>query len=275
MQAAATALRLTASGVSQHLSRLESETGLALLDRSHRGGGRSVRLTSAGIALAERADGVAEALAEAAREIELLREGSSGVVRIGGFATALGQLLAPLLTQLAISAPALQPQIVEIFADEGVPMLQAGRLDLLIADRHTGVKHKGLVEHDLRHDPYRIITPAAWTAPATLKELLAGPWITFPPGEAAHHMLEELCSRHNTGTGMQHLCAESRTMLTLVAAGLGAAIVPELTLTQLPTPGISVYPTTEDIGSRTITLLSPARPSPSTQRLRALLLQNA
>ena len=94
MQAAAAALHLTPSGVSQHLSRLESETGLELLDRSHRGGGRSVRLTGAGVALAERADGVAAALAEAEREIALLRDGSAGVVRIGGFSSALSRLLA-------------------------------------------------------------------------------------------------------------------------------------------------------------------------------------
>src|SRR4051794_24961149 len=111
--AAAAALHLTASGVSQHLTRLESETRLALLDRTRRGGGRAVTLTTAGLALAERADDVARALADAQREADRLRDGAQGTVRVGGFSTALGRLVVPALLEIAVSDPALHVQVLE------------------------------------------------------------------------------------------------------------------------------------------------------------------
>ena len=46
--AAAERLGLTPSAVSQHLARLEAETGLALVDRSRLGGGRSLAGSAAG-----------------------------------------------------------------------------------------------------------------------------------------------------------------------------------------------------------------------------------
>ena len=74
---ASRALYLTPSAVSQHLTRLEAETGLSLVDRTRRGGGRSLALTAAGRALAEQGERVAEVLAEAERAArigEVLRE---------------------------------------------------------------------------------------------------------------------------------------------------------------------------------------------------------
>ena len=69
--AAATALRISASAVSQQLSKLERETGLTLLDRSTSG---RVRLTVAGLRLCERADAIAAELRTASRELSELTD---------------------------------------------------------------------------------------------------------------------------------------------------------------------------------------------------------
>src|SRR5919109_4667642 len=92
---ASRALYLTPSGVSQHLTRLEEETGLSLVDRTRRGGGRSLALTAAGRALADQGERVAEVLAEAERTAIALRGERSGPVRIGGVATGLCRLVRP------------------------------------------------------------------------------------------------------------------------------------------------------------------------------------
>src|SRR4051812_23023619 len=79
---AARALYLSPSAVSQHLTRLEAETGLSLVDRTRRGGGRALELTAAGRALADEGDRVAEALADAERAAMALRGERSGPVRV-------------------------------------------------------------------------------------------------------------------------------------------------------------------------------------------------
>jgi molybdate transport repressor ModE-like protein len=281
--AAAAALHLTASGVSQHLTRLESETRLALLDRSRRGGGRAVTLTTAGRALAEHADDVALALARAGREADRLREGAQGTVRVGGFATALAAFVVPALQEIAVSDPGLHVQVLEVPADTGVDLLRAGELDLLLAERYseatapTTGPHPGLVEDDLCRDAFRVVVPRVWAARETLADLLPGPWVTSPQRHGAHRILEQLSARHGVGVGHQHVCTESRTMIALVAAGLGATIVPDLTLGQVPGDGVRVFATAEDVGARVLTVVGPAQAhrSPASRRFHRLVREIA
>src|SRR5918995_3264334 len=75
---ASRALYLSPSAVSQHLTRLEAETGLSLVDRTRRGGGRSLALTAAGRALAEQGERVAEVLAGAQGAARAVRGERSG-----------------------------------------------------------------------------------------------------------------------------------------------------------------------------------------------------
>lgn len=265
VHAAATALHLTPSGVSQHLARLEAEARLPLLDRTQRGGGRAIRLTEAGLALARRADDVAIALAEAQREADRLREGTAGTVRIGGFATALGHLVVPTLRQLAITDAALQVQVIEVNAHDGVSLLRAGDLDLLIGERYIEATSPaadpfpGLVEDELYREPFRIVLPEVWPTPASVEDLLASPWVTSSSHRPTRRMLDKLCTQYAIEPGHRHLCTESQTMLALVAAGLGAAIIPDLTLAYLRTEGVVVYASAVEVGSRILTVTGPPR----------------
>lgn len=72
-------------------------------------------------------------------------------------------------------------------------------------------------------------------------------------------MLDRLLTQHGVTPGAQHVCTESQTMLALVAAGLGAAIVPDLTLAYLSTEGVTVYPASVDVGSRILTVTGSRR----------------
>lgn len=281
VRSAAAALHLTASGVSQHLTRLEAETRLTLLDRTRRGGGRTVALTTAGLALADRAEEVASALAGAQHEVDRMREGTEGTVRVGGFPTALGSFVVPALQELAVSDPALRVQVVEVDVDEGVQLLRAGELDLLLAERFAettapDTARPGLEEHDLRRDPFRIVVPRVWATPATLEELLTGPWVTTPR-HPVRHVLERLADGHGVATGYRHLCTEAGTVLALVAAGLGAAIVPELALSSRPTDGVDTWAPAVDLGARILTVIGPGsrHRSAATRRFHRLVREIA
>src|SRR2546430_10746504 len=93
--AAATVLHLTPSAVSQHIARLEAETGVTLLDRSRLGGRRSAGLTPAGRLLAAHAGRLAETLAAAERDLATLTRQGSGPGSVGALPTAIPHSVAP------------------------------------------------------------------------------------------------------------------------------------------------------------------------------------
>ena len=82
--AAATRLGYTPSSISQQLSTLERETGVALFEKN----GRGIRATDAGLLLAEHAATILRGVEEAERAVEDLREGRTGRVRVMSFTSA-------------------------------------------------------------------------------------------------------------------------------------------------------------------------------------------
>src|SRR5271169_2024476 len=126
--AAATALSYTQSAVSQQIAALESETGMALLERHPRG----VSLTAAGQTLVGHAENVLadlDAAETALAEIAGLR---GGRLRMASFPTA-GATLMP----LAIATFASRHPGVELTLAEDEPLqiasrLRSGELDLAL-----------------------------------------------------------------------------------------------------------------------------------------------
>src|ERR1700756_5101169 len=88
--AAAQSLNYAHQSISHHMARLESETGVKLMERA----GRGIRLTEAGRLLAERAEEILARLdaaeAELAAHVGLRQE----KVRLAAFGSALGTLAA-------------------------------------------------------------------------------------------------------------------------------------------------------------------------------------
>ena len=83
IHAAAANLGYTASAVSQHVSALQRETGLALMSRN----GRGVEPTAAGLALAAEIDGVLSRLGDVESFVADLREGRTGSLSVAYFAS--------------------------------------------------------------------------------------------------------------------------------------------------------------------------------------------
>jgi molybdate transport repressor ModE-like protein len=252
--AAARALHLTPSGVSQHITKLETEAGLALVDRDHRGGGRTIRFTPAGNALADYADSIAQALTAAERGIARLRDSPATPLRIGGFSVALSELAVPVTMRMATVDPTIEPRIYEVSASEGERMLAAGDLDLLLtelgAEDHSE-RPLNLVEIPVMRDPLEIIVPRTWPADLDLEALLARPWITTSFRLSTRRHLERLCREHSIELDAHDIGAGSApTLLALVANGVGATIIPTLALRQNPSPNVRISKAITDPSAR-------------------------
>jgi DNA-binding transcriptional LysR family regulator len=231
--AAASVLRLTPSAVSQHIVRLEAETGLTLLDRSRLGGRRAAGLTAAGRLLAGHAGRIAEVLADAERDLAALTGQVTGPVVVGAFPTAIWHLVAPAAANVQMRIPAVTVRVRQIEPEPGKAALRAGALDLLIdeadAEQPT-TQPPGLRATRLLEDPYRLAVPASWGPVADLEALLSRPWVDGPPGSAARRALDRIAAHHDVTLDRVHECLEFPAALAIVAAGLAVAVVPALAL---------------------------------------------
>jgi DNA-binding transcriptional LysR family regulator len=232
--AAAQALHLTPPAVSQQLLALERETGASLIDRS----GKQVALTAAGRLLAAHGERIATQLRQAERDLAELTGQAAGPVRIAAFQSVMTSLIAPALRSLAVAHPAIQPVVTERYGPAAAAGLRLGDLDIVLTEYDAASPRpaeRGLGLRPLVYDPYVLVIPPEWQlAPGGLRDLAGRPWVAGPPGTACDQALRRLATEAGIAIPAGDVCVEFPSVLALVAAGRGAAIIPRLALTQAP-----------------------------------------
>jgi DNA-binding transcriptional LysR family regulator len=147
--------------------------------------------------------------------------------------------------------------VVEVSEPAALTDLAAGRLDLAVLEVEGDAAQRnttGIVEKPLFRDEYRIVIPASWAGRED-HDILTGPWIAGPPGSAARAALDRLADFGGVASiAVQHQCLEFPAALALVVAGLGAALVPELALSQFDHAQAQVHRGALDAGARVLTL---------------------
>ncbi|MBV1852425.1 LysR family transcriptional regulator [Catellatospora tritici] len=240
VHAAASALHCTPSAVSQQLAKLEREAGTTLCHRD----GRGLRLSGAGRLLAEHAATVLAAADAAAAALDAYRGEVAGTLTIASFATACRGLLPPALALLAAEHPRLRPQLVECNPYEGLQALDQGRVDLAVIDDWREVRlvlPPGVSARSLGEDAADLIVPAghplAAAGPVPLEKAAAERWIASPEGTICHDWLIRILP----GLKPDFLVGEFESQFSLVAAGLGVALIPRLARIAA-VPGTAVVP---------------------------------
>ncbi|MDA5283380.1 LysR substrate-binding domain-containing protein [Streptomyces sp. Isolate_45] len=260
--AVAEALAFSPSAVSQQLGVLEREAGLPLLERT----GRRVRLTPAAQNLVRHAEVVLERLEQADAELAGARTGLAGALRIGAFPTATRAIVPAALADLARRHPGLEPMLSETDPAAVAHALRAGELDVALVHSYDFVpdpEEPGLTTRPLYREAMYLAAPAGgpdtWTdgasgpgpgpgtgpgaAPGQDEVLRAhrdAPWITATPGTLCHAMTVRACQAAGFGPRVRHWVDEFATVLALVAAGLGVAVVPQLGTPGTDVPGVSL-----------------------------------
>src|SRR3954451_11151172 len=102
--AAAKELQYAQPSVTHHLARLEAETGAQLMQRV----GRGIRLTPAGLLLADRAAEIIGRIEAAGAGLSAHVGLSSGRVRLAGYSSAIGSLVPRAVAALAGRHPGLE-----------------------------------------------------------------------------------------------------------------------------------------------------------------------
>lgn len=253
--AAADELGISPSAVSQQLTKLEDETGHALVVRTPKG---SV-LTPAGLAVAEAGEEIERALNVARARIE---GGAriAGVVRVGGFTSFVRTVLIPRLPEWRALYPQLQIRIVEDDLPALMRLLRQRQLDAVVVELDSTTAEQrslpaGLTEEPLLDEPWKLVVPAGALLTTGNIDLarLPLPWIGVEHSAANASVLGRL--RQSTGTQMEtvHQYQETLTALALVAAGEGIAILPTLALSGVAHDGVDVLDV-PGLGTRRIVL---------------------
>lgn len=271
---AAEILRVSPSAISQQLAALERDTGVALVDRSRRGGQRALELTAAGRRLAGYAAQLGLVLQEAEADMAAFAGAAAGPVTVAAFSTILSGYVGPALTRLARTHPGIRVRVIEFDEAQALPDLHAGAIDLVFVEDDAHRRRRppaGLSYEALLDDAFRLAVPADWPEVSDLADIADRPWVDGPPGSSVGQALTRL--RQTTGMAFPaaHSCSEFTAALAVVGAGLAGAFVPELALAVIsPQPGVRIV-TPPGIGARRLGVLFRRSRHEPTPAVRAVL----
>lgn len=229
--AAADALHLTPSAVSQQLAALEQQVGQTLLQPN----GRSVRLTPAAQAVLAHADAVFSELERMDATLAALAAGARGSVRIGSFATGIRGIVVPAVELLRERAPAVDVVVQDVEAPEVFHLLARDELDLAISIESEGAPRRDdprFARIELMRDILDVALPhshpLARNVDVPLLALAEERFVSPPRGSACDDAIRFGCAAAGFTPAVAHRSADWISVMALVGAGLGVACVPRL-----------------------------------------------
>ncbi|OKI02070.1 LysR family transcriptional regulator [Streptomyces sp. CB02923] len=227
--ATARALNLSPSAVSQQLRQLSRQVGADLLVRD----GRRLRLTEAGRVLLSHADALTAQWERVRADLSRHDSSPYRTLRVGGFATSMGPLLAPAAQALLREPRPVGALLTETDTDECFRQLLAGELDIAVLTPVPGSPP----QDDERFDQQPLLDefqdlavpsghPLAVRDHVELADAATEDWIS------AHHdqnrLARAVCTAAGFAPRMTHHAEEWHAVLAMVAHGLGVCLVPRL-----------------------------------------------
>ena len=241
LAAAAEALFMTPSAVSQQMAVLEREAGTELLERH----GRGVRLTDAGVQLVANTERILADLERAEADLAAGSRGVVGRVRVSAFPTAARALLVPALPGLQERYPNLHISMVDLEPEESLPALKNGDLDVVVAYEWgllPRLTDPGIQREQLFTEPVYLALPAghrlAGAGPVKLADLQYEEWIVGRDSTSMLDLVIAATRRQGYEPRTDFHSMDFQVILSAVGAGLGVALVPPLAL-------IGTYPNVE------------------------------
>lgn len=224
---AAARLGMAQPPLSQRIKALEKTLGTRLFDRTS----RSVTLTPAGEAFKGEARVLLELAEKAGQTVRRIGQGLAGRLTVGCVNPAMDAFLSAALAAFRIAAPDVALVLREMSTREQLPALASGRLDIGFV-RYAGHSIPGAVVTVISREPYIAALPVGHPLARTRRIALSsldGQAMVMPP-RAALPLLREAMTAALTQAGAVPVTVQEATSkfttLSLVAAGMGLALVP-------------------------------------------------
>jgi len=223
---AAAQLHLSQPALTAHIQQLESDMGVQLFVRNR----RSVELTAAGISLPKDAAAILQQIQDAALRVQRVARGEAGQLRIGFVASAATSLVPAIVLAFRRQYPEVVLDLLNVRSTEQIAQLKTGELDAGFL--RLPVADAGLEITPIHKEPFVLVVPAG-------HRMAEAP--EFHPRDARDESFIAYARRWAPGffdlwTGIfEHAGFTPRitqetgvmsTLLALVAAGAGIAVVP-------------------------------------------------
>ena len=232
IRAAADALSITPSAVSQQLRILEVEAGVVLLEPH----GRRLRLTDAGEMLVRHADTITAAIVTAESDLAAARDEIGGDLRVAAFPTAARAILPSVIADLVGAHPRLRVTLRDLETAEAMAAIRLDEVDLALVDQYddvTRIREPGVELVELPGDQLYVALPAAHPhagGAVRLDELALDPWIMDTEASNIYGAVVRGCRALGFEPNVRSHCRDYSVIIALVEAGLGVAILPGLAL---------------------------------------------
>ena len=254
---AALRLHLAQPPLTRQISALETELGFKLFDRTS----RTVTLTAQGRSFLPYARGVLEQVELAQVIAGKLAAGTAGQLALGYVSSiALSDLFSQSIQAFAQRFPDVQLTLVECASGSLGAQVADGRLDIGLSrllPQNDAVQALSLGEEPLVA-AVSSDSPLASQADISLAQLSAYPLILFPAdyGSGLNQSIEQLYRHHGVPLHAGPTGRQITSIIALVAAGQGVALVPACTRS-LMNKGVTYRPLVEADACARLLVLTP------------------
>ena len=248
---AADRLGYTQSAISQQIATLERLVGERLVERP--GGPRPISLTEAGVLLLRHAQSIVARLQAAHADLKALRAGEAGTLHVGTFQSAGARLLPEIMRRYKDRWPHVEIGLDELEDDEIAVAVERGEIDVGFVLLPVG--DAPLEATELLRDPHVLIvaagSPLASRRP-TLREIAAESLVGFRDSHAVAQIVAAFRAE-GVEPHWAYRSNDNPTIQGLVAAGVGVAVMPRLTV-DLADKRIAVVDLAGSVPSRVVAL---------------------
>ena len=281
---AAQQLHITQPPLSLAIQQLERRLGTALFERTR----RSVALTPAGAALVEPVRQLLQQAAALQRRSRDAAAGELGRVRLGFISTVGFGPLPMWLRAFREAQPGIAIELIEATSDVQLKAFERNEIDAgfmlhapgVTPDAQATSAALNLQRLSLGVEPLVLALPDTppWSATRRLRaaDVLAQPLVIFPRTATPSLYDAVLAFYHRQGVTPQiaQQATQMQTIVNLVSAGLGVALVPRA-VTQLQRPGVVYRELPGALAAAAprceTSLLWPLAPNPSAARFVAFV----
>lgn len=268
---ASKAIFVSQPALSLAVKELEDELGVELLYRL----GRGVRLTPAGAALVGPARQVLRDIETAGAEVASIAALEGGSLALGSLPTLAADPLAGLVGRFRAAHPGV---VVDLAAPDDtadlVTLLQHGQCELALLE--GGLLPDSLTTHDLAIQSLSVVLPPGTVRPSnrlSVEELERMPFIAAPKGTSSRRLLDEAFAAVSLTPLVVVVAAQRESILPLVLAGAGAALIPDSLARQAAGLGAVVAHPRPAITRRVVLAHRPGPLAPAARRFLELALE--
>ena len=220
---AAQTLGITQPAASRTLAEAEAMVGVPLFERHPKG----MFLTDAGEGLARRARNILDELNDAADEVDRLRLGRGGIVRIGAVTGAAVGYVVPAIRALKGKSPGAEVHVDVATSEELIGGLLALRHDMILGRVPLRTAPDGLSMQRARGERVQIVAsadhPAAGQDKVSLVDLVGADWVMQGPGAPIRRAVEEAFL--NLGAPLPGNVTNTASLLMALALLRGPGVV--------------------------------------------------